>query len=425
MRIHKGKILKLSLVATTFAAGLAQAETIAISCGAVGQELELCREGVAAWSEQSGHQVNLISTPNSSSERLALYQQLLAAGASDIDVFQIDVVWPGLLASHLIDLKPHVGDAINDHFQAIVENNTVDGQLVAAPWFTDAGVLYYRTDLLEKYGEQAPQTWEELTRIAQKIQDGERSEGNDKFWGFVWQGRAYEGLTCDALEWVSSYNGGNIVDEDGSITINNPQAITAIDTAAGWVNTITPGGVLNYTEEEARGVFQSGNAAFMRNWPYAWSLAQGDDSPIKGKVGVSALPKGGEDGRHAGTLGGWQLSVSKYSKHPEIAADLVTYLTSRDEQKRRAIKAAYNPTIKSLYEDQEVLEAVPFFGELYDTFVNAVARPSTATGGKYNQVSKEFWDAVHVVLSGQESAADSLAALEKSLTRMSRGGKRW
>jgi trehalose/maltose transport system substrate-binding protein len=171
-------------------------------------------------------------------------------------------------------------------------------------------------------------------------------------------------------------------------------------------------------------VFQSGNAVFMRNWPYAWALGNAEDSAINGKIGVSALPKGGEDGKHTGVLGGWQLAVSKYSANAELAADLVKHLTSSDEQKRRAIKGAYNPTIAALYEDEEVLEANPFFGNLYETFTNAVARPSRVTGAKYNQVSSEFYNAAHEVLSGKTDAASSLEALESRLDRLSRGG-RW
>ena len=403
----------------------AQAATISISCGAVGLELELCQEGANAWAQASGNQVNVISTPNSATERLALYQQILAAGSADIDVYQIDVIWPGILASHFIDLSEHVDqEQIDQHFPAIVENNTVDDALVAMPWFTDAGLLYYRTDLLEKYGKQPPVTWQELTDIAKEIQDAERGEGNDKMSGFVFQAKAYEGLTCDALEWIDSFGGGTIVAEDGSITINNDKAITALDLAATWIGAIAPEGVLNYSEEESRGVFQSGNAVFMRNWPYAWALGNADDSAIKGKIGVSALPKGGDDGKHTGVLGGWQLAVSKYSANAELAADLVKHLTSYDEQKRRAIKGAYNPTIAALYEDEEVLEANPFFGNLYETFTNAVARPSKVSGAKYNQVSSEFYNAAHAVLSGKSDAAASLEGLESKLDRLSRGG-RW
>ena len=310
----------------------AQSVEISISCGAVGPGLELCREAAAAWSEETGHEVTVTTAPNSTTDRLALYQQVLNAGADDLDVYMIDVIWPGILGSHFIDLSEHIDqETIDGHFPAIVENNTVDGNLVGMPWYTDAGILYYRTDLLEKYDLEVPTTWQELTESAQIIQDGERADGNDRFWGFVWQGRAYEGLTCDALEWIDSFNGGSVVEADGSVSVNNPQAAAALDLAATWVGTITPPGVLNYAEEEARGVFQSGNAAFMRNWPYAWAPAQEEGSPIRDMVGVAALPRGGDDGVHTGTLGGWQLSVSRYSDNQEEAADLVEYMTSMEE----------------------------------------------------------------------------------------------
>ena len=403
----------------------AQSATISISCGAVGLELEICQEGAEAWAETTGNQVNVVSTPNSATERLALYQQILAANSADIDVFQIDVIWPGILGSHFIDLAEHIDqEVIDQHFETIVQNNTLDDRLVAMPWFTDAGLLYYRADLLEKYGKQPPTTWQELTDTAREIQEGERDEGNDRMLGFVFQAKAYEGLTCDALEWIDSFGGGQIVAEDGTITINNERAAAALELAASWIGDIAPEGVLNYAEEESRGVFQSGNAVFMRNWPYAWALGNAPDSPIAGKIGVTQLPKGGEDGKHTGVLGGWQLAVSKYSQNAELAVDLVRHLTSPEEQKRRAIKGSYNPTIATLYEDPEILEASPFFGGLYDTFTNAVARPSQVTGDKYNQVSSEFFNAVHAVLSGKMDAASSLGALERSLDRLSRGG-RW
>jgi trehalose/maltose transport system substrate-binding protein len=407
------------------AGGAAQAATISISCGAVGAELEFCRTGAQAWAKQTGNEVQIVSTPNSATERLALYQQLLAAGSGDVDVFQIDVVWPGLLGTHFLDLSSEFSaDEVSAHFPAIIENNTVDGQLVAMPWFTDAGLLYYRTDLLEKYGAKPPRTWQELYDTAKRIQDEERATGNDKMWGYVYQAKAYEGLTCNALEWIDSFGGGQIVDDKGKITVANDQAAAALTFAASTVGTISPEGVLNYQEEEARGVWQAGNAVFMRNWPYAWGLGQAPDSPIHDKIGVAALPAGGEKGKSTGTLGGWQLAVSKYSDHPKEAVDLVRYLTSPTEQKRRAIEGAYNPTIPALYQDTDVLEAAPFMGDLFDTFTNAVARPARVTGAKYNQVSAEFFNAVHQVLSGQAQAAEALPALADKLDRLSRGG-RW
>lgn len=420
---------QLALAATVAAVamaaipGHATAATIRIACGS-GPGLEHCRQTAQVWADENGHTIETISTPNSSTEQLALFQQLLAAGSADIDVFMIDVVWPGILAQHLVDLKPHSEGAESDHFPAIIQNNTVDDQLVAMPWYTDAGLLYYRKDLLEKHGESVPETWEELTASAEKIQTAEREAGNDKFWGFVWQGRAYEGLTCDALEWVASHNGGTIVEPDGKVSIDNPQAATAIEKAKGWVDTVTPPGVLNYSEEEARGVFQSGNAMYMRNWPYAWSLSQGPDSPVKDKVGITVLPKGGADGRHAGTLGGWQLAVSKYSANQEAAIDLALYLTGPEVQKKRAIDLSLLPTNETLYEDQEILAANPFFAEMKEVLASAVARPSTVTGGKYNQVSSEFFNAVFTVLSGSKTAEQALSDLNTKLVRLGRGG-RW
>jgi trehalose/maltose transport system substrate-binding protein len=400
----------------------AWAVEISISCSALGKEYEICKQGVDAWATKTGNTVKIVSTPNSATERLALFQQLLAAGAGDIDVFQIDVVWTGTLGNHLLDLTSKAQGTIGDHLPAMVETSRVEGKLMAVPWFADAGLLYYRKDLLDKYKRPVPQTWADLTETARLIQEGERKEGRGEFWGYTWQGRAYEGLTTNALEWIASYNGGTIVDEKGEVTIENPKATEALKTAAAWVGMITPEGVLNYTEEEARGIFQAGNAAFMRNWPYAWALAQGADSTIKDKVGIAPLPKGAADGRHAGTLGGQLLAVSKYSKSAEAATDLVMYLTSEAEQKRRAVEGSFNPTIVSLYGDADIARANPFIGDLVDVFSNAVARPATVTGQNYNKVSTEFFNAVHQVLSKRAEPAQALGRLDRDLKRIKRSG---
>ena len=406
------------MLAALLAAASARAAELSISCSAVGLELRLCRDGAERWARETGNSVRLVSTPNSAGERLALYQQLLAAGSPDIDVLQIDVVWPGILARHLLDLRPYAGERPAADFASIIANDTVRGRLVAMPWFADVGLLYYRKDLLAKYGVEVPRTWAALAAAARRIQDAERAAGKTRMWGFVWQGRAYEGLTCDALEWIASQGGGRIVEPDGTISVDNARAAQALTAAAGWVGTISPRGVLNYAEEEARGVFQSGNAVFMRNWPYARALAESAGSPVRGLVGVAALPG------DIGALGGAQLAVSRYSRHPRLAASLVMALTGRAEQKRRALAGGFNPTLPVLYRDAEIRRANPYYGVMAQALAHAVARPAAVAGARYNRVSSAFANAVHAVLAGQADAPSALRSLEGQLMRISHGG-RW
>jgi trehalose/maltose transport system substrate-binding protein len=194
-------------------------------------------------------------------------------------------------------------------------------------------MLYYRTDLLAKYGyKEPPKTWTELTEMAKNIQEDERTAGTLPFQGFVFQGRASESVTCNAIEWLYSFNGGTIVEPDKTVTINNPNAIRALETAKGWVGTISPRSVTIYGEEEARNVWQAGKAAFMRNWPYAYALGNGPQSVIAGKFNVTVLPKGGADGKNAACLGGWQLMVSAFSA---TRPRLISFVTSPLKSNRR------------------------------------------------------------------------------------------
>ena len=417
MKVMKS-ILVLGII-LSLCVGVSAAEDkvkITVACGAVGIEKELTDQALAKYMEAHPNvEAVSIDTPDLATDRIGLYLQFFQAKSSELDVYQIDVIWPGDLAEHLVDLYQYDGfkEAAEKHFPAIVQNNTVNGELKGIPWFTDAGLLYYRTDLLEKYGyDGPPKTWDQLEEMALKIQEGERAENPD-FWGFVWQGNAYEGLTCDALEWVYSHGGGSIIEPDGTISINNENAVEAIERAAAWIGKISPPGVTGFAEEDARRMWQVGNAAFMRNWPYAYMLGQADDSAIKGKIGAAALP-GKTAEQSAAALGGWQLAVSKYSKNPEVAADVALFLASEAEQKVRAL-SSYNPTIMSLYQDPEILEAVPFFGSLYDVFINAVARPSTITSPKYNEVSTKFFNAVYSVLTGKKDGQTALDELELDL----------
>ena len=392
------------------------AEEIFYVSGSVGKAVENFKTLVKPWEDATGNTVTIVPMPASTSDQFGQYRLWLAAGATDIDVYQTDVIWAPQLADHFVDLSAVAKDLAPTHFPSIIESQTVGGKLVALPIFTDAPALYYRKDLLEKYGVAVPKTWDELTAAATKIQEGERAAGKGDFWGYVWQGNAYEGLTCDALEWVKSFGGGQIVEADGTISINNEKAVKALETAAAWVGTISPEGVLAYGEEESRGVWQTGNAAFMRNWPYAYQLGNGDDSAVKGLFDVTTLPVGAEGDTSAATLGGWNAAVSKYSKHQDVAISLVMYLAGPEAQKARAISESALPTIVALYDDADIAAAQPIIPQWKNVFLNAVPRPSAPTLGKYNEVSSKFWSAVHETLSGNGSAADNLAGLEADLT---------
>ena len=409
---------------TAFGASSVLADEVTYVSGAVGNAVENFKALVAPWEQATGHTVTLVPMPASTTDQFGQYRLWLAAGNADIDLYQTDVIWAPQLAEHFVDMSEAAKDLAPLHFPSIVESQTVHGKLVALPIFTDPPALYYRKHLLQKYGQSVPTTWEEMTATAQLIQDGERAAGNADIWGFVWQGNAYEGLTCDALEWLKSSGGGQIVEADGTISVNNENAVKAIELAKSWVGTISPEGVLAYQEEEARGVWQTGNAVFMRNWPYAYGLGNGDDSAVKGLFDVTTLPTGNGHPTSAATLGGWNVAVSKYSQHQDAAMSLAMYLAGPEAQKQRAINESNLPTIISLYDDADIAAAQPIIPRWKDVFLQAVPRPSAPTRVKYNEVSSLFWNAVHNSLSGNGTAAENLEELEVLLEDL-KGGESW
>lgn len=418
------KIWKTAFLATGVAllATKAGAAEVSLFCSSTGAELELCQSAAEAWAKETGNTVKINKMPANWGEALPIYQQLLASKSGDVDVLTLDNIWVGALAPHLVNLKDKVpAEEIDAHFPAALTDSTVGDQLLAMPWFLDAGLLFYRKDLLEKYNKPVPATWQEMTETATFIQGKEREAGKGDMWGHVWQGRAYEGLTCDALEWIASSGGGTFIDNAGEITINNPDAAAALTMARSWVGTISPEGVLNYDEEGARGVFEAGNSVFLRNWSYVWGTSQADESSLKGKVGVTALPIGKAGQKSSGCYGAGLLGVSKYADDVDAAVSLVRYLTGAKEQKRRAL-SAYSPTIKALYSDAEILKAYPFLASTEKAYADSASRPAQVTGGSYNRVSQRIFNGVHNVLSGKETAEDALGKIASDLDRLKKRG---
>ncbi|RUQ78547.1 ABC transporter substrate-binding protein, partial [Brucella abortus] len=391
MRVLTGALV--ACAAFGFATGWAQAVEISIAANSTGDNIKFLQEQVAKFEKDTGNKVNIISMPSSSSEQFSQYRLWLAAGNSDVDVYQTDIVWAPQLSDQFIDLTEATKDVTDAHFPSIIASQTVNGKLVALPFYTDAPALFYRKDLLEKYNKPVPKTWDEMAATAKDIMEKERADGKADLWGFVFQGNAYEGLTCNALEWIKSSGGGQIVEPDGEISVNNEKAAAAIDRARGWIGTISPQGVLGYQEEESRGVWQTGNAVFMRNWPYVYALSNSADSAVKGKFDVAPLPAMAEGEPPASALGGWNLAVSKYSTKQDAAIALVKFLASPEVQKAEAVELSRLPTIEALYDDKDVIAAQPFMANWKPIFQNAVPRPSAATKVKYNEVSSKFWTA--------------------------------
>jgi len=367
---------------------------------------------VAQFSKQTGIKVKLVPHPSDSSASYAQLARNFSSHSSSIDVMMLDVVWPGAFAPYLVNLKPALGKQAKLHAQGIVLNDTVKGKLVAMPWFGDFGILYYRKDLLKKYGYSGPPTtWAQLGAMAKKIQDGERGS-NANFYGFVYQGNSYEGLTCDSLEWLASSGGGQFID-GGKVTINNPKAAAILNLQRSWVGNIVPQAVTTYQEEDARNAFDSGNAAFMRNWPYAYSASKG--TPVDGKFAVSVLPHSGKS-PSVGTVGGWQLGVSKYSKHVGASIEFVRWMTSPAVERYDAIFNSNVPTIPAVATIPAVVKANPYLIPSIAK-VARVTRPARYLGTHYAQGSQDIYQGINEILNGK-SAQSVLPTISSELSKL-------
>jgi trehalose/maltose transport system substrate-binding protein len=365
------------------------------------------------YTQETSVAVEFVPTIGNSTEQLGLVRRLLDAHASNPDVYVIDLVWPATLKNHLLDLTPFLGEEWRSHLPPLLNSGVVGDRIVALPFYMNAGALYYRADLLKRYGyDSPPQTWDELKRVALEIQRRERAQGKKGFWGFVWQGAPYEGLTCNALEWQSSFGGGRLIESDGSVAVNNPGALQAMKTAAGWVGSISPPSVAAYMETDSQNVFRSGNAAFMRYWTSGYRAIAAVMRPDS--IAIAPLPAGPK-GR-AQTVGGFHLAVSQYSAHPREAAALVRHLSSAEVQMRRALLRGFLPTYGGLYQRTEFQRGFPEVGPLLEVLPNTmVLRPALVAGDKYAEVSGSYYRAVHDILTGKVPAEVALPALERTL----------
>jgi len=378
------------------------------------------------FTEKTGVRLNNIPVPESTLDQLELSRKLLQGHGSGPDVLGVDLIWSGVLGADLLDLRPRLASEISSLAPQLMRSYTVDGRVVAIPYGVQTGVLEYRTDLLGEYGyDHPPKTWDELEKMALRIQTGERAKGKKDFWGYVWQGAAAEALTCNALEWQMSEGGGRIIEDDGTISVNNPAAIRSWQRAKRWIGWISPPSVIAYRESDSMNVFDSGGAAFDRVWggttitnaPGAPSrLLHLRDSLTLSRTGYTRLPAG--PGGSAGTLGGSGLAVSRNSAHAQEAIELVRFLISTEVHGEEQEMAARLPAQPKFYDLPSISEPEDHLKNSSQGLTSAVSRPSNVAGSMYEQVTRAYIDGVHAVLTGQKRAPEAAADLERQLVKI-------
>lgn len=365
--------------------------------------------------------------PQSSTGFHDLLTQKLKNRSRDVDVFFMDVTWPPEFAS--------AGWAVSldDRFTVKERKKFLPGPVAAAtyrnkvygvPLFIDAGMLYYRKDLLEKYGFSPPITWQELVSRATAIVEDEKSQDPD-LTGYSGQFKQYEGLVCNMMEFILG-NRGYILspDTDRSILQSKPDVEAVQFVRDRIIGNVAPRGVLTYQEPESLDIFVQGKAVFLWSWPYAWEVSNNAaTSRVKGKVGIAKLPHF-PGGRSYATLGGWQFGISAFSDNKDAAWKFVEFVTGKRIQKLIALKIGKAPTRTALFDDEEILKANPQFADMRDVFLQAYPRPRTPLYPAVSNIlqryfSKAISDSAFDIRSGAIKAAGDI---DKLLEISSPGG---
>ena len=370
---------------------------------------------------KKGIKVELIRLPADTEQRRQRIVIPLQAEASDPDVFLMDVIWVGMIAGArwLEPLNYYItrdNFDINRFFKRVIEDvDTFKHKIIALPVYVDGGLLYYRKDLLSKYGyREPPSTWETLVNMAKQIQRKERAQ-NKAFWGFVWQGAMYEGLICTFLEFCASGNGGIFFNPSGKIKLDTRENQKALEFMVRLIHQegiSPPNTFTELKEEEVRLIFQHRNALFERNWPYAWILHQ--QSSLKGKVGITQLPHF-EGGKTASTLGGWHIGISKFSDVKEMAWEFVKFVTSFEQQKKFVLELSWNPGRSDIYQDSEIREKMPHLIVLKNVFENAVTRPVSPY---YSQISQVIQRHINAALALKETPNEALKKAQTEIDQL-------
>ncbi|BAY49286.1 putative sugar ABC transporter, solute-binding protein [Scytonema sp. HK-05] len=329
-----------------------------------------------------GIRINIIEGPNATNLLEDLYTSAFILGDSPYDLINMDVIWTPKFAAAgwLLDLSDRISKQELAAFSPKdVEGGRYEGKLYRIPMRSDVGVLYYREDLLKQAGFQPPATFADLLKISESL----KKQGKIN-WGYLWQGRQYEGLAAMFVEVLEGFGGYWVNPNTLEVGLDKPETLKAIATLKDTIQQgISPPGVTTYIEEDTRRIFQSGQTAFLRSWPYVWPLANAQDSPIKGKIAIQAMV--GTPGNSGGAcLGGWGLGISKSSKHIKEAWTAIQYFTSEEAQRQFILNAGFVPSRRSLFTDPQIVSKYPYYPQLLKIVDQAVLRPPIA---QYPQAS--------------------------------------
>jgi multiple sugar transport system substrate-binding protein len=341
---------------------------------------------------------------------------VLTAKDSTLDIFLIDVVRPAQFAAagwaEPLDayLGGERGALLARYLPAYREANTINNQLFSLPAFADSLFLYYRKDLLTKYGEAPPATWPELARIAKKIQ---QAEGNSSLQGLSFQGRAIEGAVCTFL--LPYWSLGGEVIRDGKMSFERDKAEAGLNM---WRTMVSEGiakkNIAEVGTDDTRKEFQAGKVIFGVNWGYAWNHFQtGADTRVKDNVGVIKLPAM-PGGKSVSCMGGWNWAVSAFGKNKAASVALIRWLSSPEVAKQLALKASLHPVFPAVYKDADVLAAIPWFADALPVVETARLRPVTPM---YRAVSDALRINTNTVMAGVKTPKQALDEIEQRVAR--------
>lgn len=357
--------------------------------------------------------IDVIEGPNASNLIEDLYTSSFLLGDSPYDLVMMDVVWlPKFAAAGwLLDLTDRIPEAnLADFMPPDLEGGRYNGRLYRLPIRSDAQLLYYRQDLLQQAGLAPPETFADLIVASKQLQ-----ASGVVNWGYVWQGRQFEGLAAVFVDILAGFGGFWVNPDNLEVGLDRPEAIAAIQFLRSTLEQgISPPGVSNYQHEDARRLFQSGEVAFMHNWPYAYPLTNGDDSPVRSKFAIKTMVHA--PGLAGGAcLGGWGIGIAKTTTHPEAALRVAQFYASPEAQRISILENGYLPTRRSLYTDPEVVAKYGYLPSLMSVVEKAVLRPPIAQYAQASDILQRYLSAAITARMSPEAAMQSAAEETRAL----------